>query len=138
MIRSQMQKAAMRGYARRSLVRNIVTFQAEPPLESSVPERPCSVALVQDRGFYGEISSQLWEDQLLQLVPNAFGMSFASLEIAAQEELQQDLSNTVTMNPLVVLIARGPLVSWWAQLYLESYPLAGMILVDPLPLDWQK
>jgi hypothetical protein len=48
-------------------------------------------------------------------------------------ELRSDLAQF--LNPQIALIARGPLVSWVAQLHLESNPLAGLILIDPLPLD---
>jgi hypothetical protein len=114
--------------------RSIVTLHQEPPLDSSIPERPCSIALVQDRGLYGEISAQFWEDQCLEIIPTQLGMPFASLEVDAQENsLATDIASL--SNPLVVLVARGPLVSWWAQLYLESYSLAGLVLVDPLPLE---
>lgn len=117
---------------RRFHKRSIVTFQAEPPLDSTVPERPCSIALAQDRGLYGELSAQLWEDQCSTMIPNEFGMTFASLELERQEDLEADLTSLST--PQAVLVARGPLVSWWAQLHLESYSLAGVILIDPLML----
>jgi hypothetical protein len=37
--------------------------------------------------------------------------------------------------PHAVLIARGPWMCWMAQFYLEDLPLAGLVMIDPLPLD---
>lgn len=34
-----------------------------------------------------------------------------------------------------VLVARGPWMSWMAQFYLESLPLSGLVMVDPLPFN---
>jgi hypothetical protein len=47
------------------------------------------------------------------------------------EELKSDL------NPIndAILVTRGPLSSWCAQFYLESYPLQGLVMVDPVLLD---
>ncbi|CAB9517968.1 expressed unknown protein [Seminavis robusta] len=123
----------------RGCVRNVVTLLEEPPLDSPIPERPCTVALVQD-SLYGPASTSLWKAQLRSLVPTEFGMSFANLDLSHEQEKQQGLlaldalqSDLLQMEtPQVVLIARGPLVSWWAQLYLESFSLAGLVLVDPL------
>jgi hypothetical protein len=123
--------------------RTIVTILEEPPLDSTIPERPLTVALIQDRPLYGTvstastISTTQWSEMLQTTVTKEFGMSFASLDIGTTydpygglEELQYDLSQLMT--PQVLLIARGPLVSWWSQLYLEDFSLAGLILVDPL------
>lgn len=131
--------------------RTIVTSFEEPPLDSTVPELPCTVVLLQDNDIYGESSTTNWEKELRRAIPHEFGMSFgaASLHSPALNnssedhddeileesltELRNDLSQI--MNPQIILIARGPLVSWIAQLHLESNPLAGLVMIDPLLLD---
>jgi hypothetical protein len=35
----------------------------------------------------------------------------------------------------VVLVSRGPISSLCAQYYLESCPLLGLVMIDPIPLD---
>ena len=118
-------------------------------MHSSIPERPCTIALVQDNGFYDKESTKQWQDALRRVGPTQLGMTVANFEwndlrkptaeddrnILEQglEALQMDMAQL--MSPHVVLIARGPLVSWVSQLYLESFSVAGLVLVDPLPLD---
>jgi len=41
------------------------------------------------------------------------------------------MSEDLMQHPSIVLVARGPLVSWVAQFYLESLPLSGLVMVDP-------
>jgi hypothetical protein len=120
--------------------RTIVTLLEEPPIDSNIPERPLTVVLVQDNPLYGTVSTTQWRDQLRITATQEFGMSFASLDLGIPnstddmygglEELQNDLSQL--MAPQVLIMARGPLVSWWSQLHLEDFSLAGLILVDPL------
>jgi hypothetical protein len=50
---------------------------------------------------------------------------------SALAEMKRDLST----RPDGVLIARGPMMSWLAQFYLESLSLSGLVMVDPLQLD---
>jgi hypothetical protein len=38
----------------------------------------------------------------------------------------------------VVLVTRGPWMSWQATFYLESLPLAGLVMIDPMQLDDQN
>lgn len=130
-----------------------MTFEEEPPLHSTIPERPCTVALVQDTGLYTAQSTRQWQDELRQIFPNQQGITFANFEWKwenvnddesgggsgrcaveqGMEHLYLDMAQL--MSPHVVLVARGPLVGWISQLYLESFSLAGLVLVDPLPLD---
>ena len=49
------------------------------------------------------------------------------------EEMKTDLSRSRFHD--AVLVARGPLASWTALLYLESLPLTGLVCVDPIPFD---
>lgn len=110
--------------------RTIVTESIEPPPGSTIPERPCEVVLIQDP-FY----QTCWQGAFSQVLPNERGLHFCNISMddclslaEGLSELQQDLSGL----PNPVLIARGPLVSLVAQYYLESLPLAGLVLVDPI------
>lgn len=49
----------------------------------------------------------------------------------ALNQLMQDLSG----NPDSVLVARGPWMSWLSQFFLESLPVKGLVMVDPMSLD---
>ena len=48
------------------------------------------------------------------------------------EEMKMDLA---TRFHDAVVVARGPIASWTALLYLESLPLKGLVCVDPIPFD---
>ena len=50
----------------------------------------------------------------------------------ALQEMKNDLS---LEGPNMVLVTRGPWMSWMASFYLESLPLAGLVMVDPMQLD---
>ncbi|GAX10679.1 hypothetical protein FisN_14Lh190 [Fistulifera solaris] len=115
--------------------RNLLTLMEEPALTSLVPERPCTIVLAEDEGFNSQ-SWNTWRPSLVQ----EHGFSFAQCSITANDdfdaalrELSNDLSHGIA--PHVVLLSRGPMISWLAQFYLESLPLQGLIMVDPLPLD---
>jgi hypothetical protein len=90
--------------------------------------------LAEDEGFY----SQSWNTWRSTLV-DEHGFSFAHLSITADDfdaalrELSNDLSHLIA--PHTVLLSRGPMISWLAQFYLESLPIKGLIMVDPLPMD---
>ena len=105
-------------------------------------ERPCPVILAEDSLY----SDQSWTPVCEERFPNVHGMpyqqfSWSSTDTtidmdAALSELSRDLStSSISSSPQTVLIARGPWMSWMALFYLESLPLAGLVLVDPLPLD---
>ena len=116
--------------------RNLLTSPVEPPL--TMTERPCGVVLAED-ALYAENS---WKTVCENRFPNVHGMSFRNFSwpLSAKEELDMDfalaeMSRDLSSNPQTLLIARGPWLSWMALFYLESLPLAGLVLVDPLPLD---
>jgi hypothetical protein len=112
--------------------RLVMTESVEPPPTSTVPERPCEVALAQD-----SIYNSCWQEPFSQILPYERGLHYYSISMEANslqnglDVLTQDLSSL----PNVVLVARGPIVSLIAQYYLESLPLAGLILVDPILID---
>jgi hypothetical protein len=106
----------------------------DPPLDCEVLEKPCTVLLMEDRAIYEDS----WIDSFQVAIPRTYGMSFASITFREEcefdemlEELKSDLN---TIND-AVLVTRGPLSSWCAQFYLESFPLQGLAMVDPVVLD---
>ena len=116
--------------------RSMLTHIEEPALNNLVPERPCTIVLAEEEeGFYSN-SWNSWRTNLVQ----EHGFSFAQLQLvtasdfdSALRELSSDLSSLNASN--CVFISRGPILSWLAQFYLESLPLAGLVMVDPLLLD---
>ena len=107
-----------------------MTESIEPPLSSLVREKPCTLVLVEDQGLY----DTSWHSSLRHSLPNEHGLQYCqqtitlSSLVAALSEMTDDLA----MMPSIVLLARGPVASWVAQYYLESVPLAGLIMVDPV------
>lgn len=107
----------------------------EPPLDCKVLEKPCTLLLLEDPW----VSKSSWKDSFAEQVPKSYGMSFASVEVSWEEggvegaiqELKQDLSQV----PDALLVARGPFSCWSAAFYLESFPLLGLIMVDPIQFD---
>jgi hypothetical protein len=116
--------------------RSLLTSVLEPPLNSSVPERPCTVILAQDEYFYKSAS---WDGHFSQKLTQDYGLSYAQWQLSTAhtdfDSALQEMSRDLSSIPSQVLVARGPWVSWMAQFYLESLSLAGLVLVDPLPLD---
>ena len=117
---------------RKTSYRGVLSTILEPPPVQY--ERPCTIVVAEDSGIYEESLSQG-----LRHVTDQFGMSAtqytlpsscASLEYALQD-MSRDLSNIQG----AVLVARGPWISWQAQFYLESLPLAGLVMIDPISFD---
>jgi hypothetical protein len=122
------------------------------PLRSmNVAERPCTVILSEDVGVLDGVwtkrKQDSWHSVFSTSIPECHGMSYAcrravvsdstnnnnnsSALDAALTELKTDLDSI----QLPVLIARGPWNCWMAQFYLESLPLSGLVMVDPLGFD---
>jgi hypothetical protein len=90
---------------------------------------------------------QQWRSSFSLFYPSR-GIQFASIDITASnheqdettttlESMEQTLSRDISSlseSAYTILIARGPIQSLVAQYYLESLPLAGLVLVDPLIL----
>lgn len=111
----------------------IMTESIEPPLSSKIPERPCTVVLAQDAALY----EACWRDSFSQVLPKERGIHYCSVAIdtTTLQEGLDELKDDLQALPNVVLVARGPFVSLVAQYYLESLPLKGLILVDPITLN---
>lgn len=135
----------------------------EPPLDSSVTERPCTVVLMEDESLY----ANSWRNDFQTILPRDYGISFTSL--CKNERPDTAAATTTTKSPSpssslsdsghptttrrnfsmrldvmkemlppirdAILVCRGPLSSLCAQYYLESYPLQGLIMVDPILID---
>jgi hypothetical protein len=116
-----------------------LTEAAEPPLldDASVPERPCTVILSEHPELYNGSS---WHEVFQRRFPAELGMTYRRWSMDptktenvddALNQLLRDLAGV----PDAVLVARGPWMSWISQFFLESLPLKGLIMVDPVPLD---
>jgi hypothetical protein len=112
----------------------IVLSASEPPLDSDVTEKPFTVILIEDQFLY----KNSWVKSFQNSIPQRYGMSFASLSFPGENRVNQILESLKTdlaHIPDSVLVARGPRSSWAAQLYLESLPLRGLVMVDPILFD---
>lgn len=113
-----------------------MTESIEPPPSSSIPERPCTVVLTQDDSLY----ENSWRELFSQVLPHKRGLHYCNLSLDARslheglDLLEKDLVSL----PNIVLITRGPIVSLVAQYYLESLPLAGLVMVDPILYPFPK
>jgi hypothetical protein len=117
--------------------RTLLTQAVEPCPSSGIPERPCTVILAEHTDMYGGNS---WHSVFQRRFPADFGVTYRhwSADPArtltvddALNQLMQDLSGI----PDAVLVARGPWMSWLSQFFLESLPVKGLVMVDPMPLD---
>jgi hypothetical protein len=117
-------------------LRPIVSSISEPPFDSTVIEKPFTVMLMEDRFIY----DNTWEDSLKKAIPRDYGMSFISLSFPEEhtfDQVVEDLKTDMSRFNDAILIARGPLSSWSAQFYLESFPLKGLVMIDPILFDQQ-
>uniref|UniRef100_A0A7S3L4Q7 Uncharacterized protein n=1 Tax=Amphora coffeiformis TaxID=265554 RepID=A0A7S3L4Q7_9STRA len=114
--------------------RSLMTPTIEPP--PNVTESPLSMILAEDEGFY----SSSWHDTFAAQVPEQHGMGYRMFSLAADtanfDAALQEMKNEISLEgPNSVLVTRGPWMSWMASFYLESLPLAGLVMVDPMQLD---
>jgi hypothetical protein len=91
------------------------------------------VVLAEDLSLY----AKSWHDEFLEELPQHRGLEYGYLGIKGITlgERLDHFTRELASIPSVVLVSRGPLVSWTALYYLESLPLAGLIMVDPIPYD---
>ena len=130
--------------ARRSLVTDVVA----PPLDSQLPELPVTLILAEDDGFYGDESPSSWHKEFAETLPTEYGMSYGRFSMSPNtsnlDQAMQEMKNNLTSDATtfsasnVILVARGPWMSWMAQFYLQDLPLAGLVMVDPMLLDDQN
>jgi hypothetical protein len=125
----------------------------EPQLDGEVLEKPCTVVLMEPRDIqYGSNNDDdarptSWLPAFQTKIPLTCGMSFASILFQSDSDGRMcttSLDVTSCLNELkvsslsrmhdTVLVARGPFASICAQYYLESLPLQGLIMVDPILL----
>lgn len=125
-----------------SATRRIVSASIPVPNDVSM-ERPEAVALVES-----EIYRDSWAESASRFFPGA-GMHFTQVDLFSnqlreknkrsaptlgklEQTLAQDLSSTAY--GYCIVIARGPIQCLLSQYFVESLPLAGLVLVDPLLL----
>eukprot|EP00934_Nitzschia_sp_Nitz4_P009145 Nitzschia sp. Nitz4//scaffold183_size43938//39202//39945//NITZ4_007277-RA/size43938-processed-gene-0.10-mRNA-1//1//CDS//3329539635//9135//frame0 len=121
-------------WASRQVYRNIVSDYTEPPLDSTIVEKPCTVVLLEDSGYY-ETS---WKEAFQHSFPKEYGMSFASLSFSSEDDLKGMVDELkVDLPPIVdaVFVTRGPIASWVTMYYLESFAVQGLVMVDPIHFD---
>lgn len=140
--------ASLRRSACLHLRRSIVTSSIEPSLDARI-ERPETIVLTES-----SLYSNSWNEAFQSFYPKQ-GLHFSSIDMfrshpdetdtqisssvkSLEHVLASDLSHLATSIGIgsahTVLIARGPIQCLTAQYFLESLPLAGLILVDPLLL----
>jgi hypothetical protein len=127
--------------------RTLMTSIIEPPAGSTIPELPLTLILTEDQGFYGDADDKKtsWHHDFQSTLPSQYGMSYGQFSMSpttasldqAMQELKSDLV-TFSSPSNVVLVTRGPWMSWMAQFYLEDLPLAALVMVDPMQLDDQN
>lgn len=122
--------------------RSKVTLSVEPPpiLLDGYVERPGVLALMEST-LYRDSWSQS-SRPFVSTFPNR-GIHFLSIDVFSGlsssstvsesfSQMHSELANDLSTHADVVLVARGPLPCLVAQFYLESLPLSGLILIDPL------
>lgn len=103
-------------------------------------ERPYNVVLAEDIGLFDDGPEQTkssWAPMLSRQLPNVHGIAFRTWRPSPETpatlgETQFELEKDLGEIPKLVLVARGPILSWITTFYLESMSAAGVILVDPL------
>ena len=92
-----------------------------------------------------ELSS--WAETFRSRIPRDYGMSFASIFLQMRSDSTTERTATIldALEALkasslpnmadALLVARGPLSALCAQYYLESFPLKGLIMIDPVLLE---
>jgi hypothetical protein len=140
----------------RKFERGLFTSVVEPQLSrpaTLVPELPCTVVLAEDKSLYESSWHDLFQQQFPDPTADVDGAcAYAYWDLAstttmdgAINTLARDLKSPSTpespvLPPLhnVVFVARGPVVSWILQFHLESLPLLGLVLIDPLDFDGKE
>lgn len=115
---------------------------SETPHDCEVLEKPCTLVLLEDPWFY----QTAWHDSLQANVPSRHGMAFASLTLDGT--FSSSTTSSTYLNGMIdemkadlpdihdaVLVTRGPIASRVALFYLESFPLKGLVMVDPFSFD---
>jgi hypothetical protein len=123
---------------------------------SRPPERPCTLVLAEDFGSlestvhrtHASVSSSLrrppksWHDSFSNVFPQQYGIAYTQWSLPEEDHATFDVALTTMKRDFVtsglqqpVMITRGPVMSWLVQFYLESLPLAGLVMVDPLPFN---
>ena len=146
--RASLRRAAHQLHQRRS----IVTSSIEPSLDARM-ERPETIVLAESSLYSNSNNTSSWKEAFESFYPK-HGLHFSSIDMlrsaddsgtqrmtsiqSLKQTLATDLTGLATKIGIgaahTELIARGPVQCLAAQYFLESLPLAGLVLVDPLLL----
>ena len=121
------------------LKRTKVTSSIEPPplLPDGYVESPGVIALLES-----SLYRNAWSRPFASAFPDR-GVHFLSVDVFSDlsssftvsesfAQMHTELATDLSPHAEVTLVARGPLPCLVAQYYLESLPLSGLILADPL------
>jgi hypothetical protein len=117
---------------------------SEPPLDSQILEKPCTVVLVESNdypacGNHHNTTQPLWRHTFQTKIPTECGMSFAYMtsqsHLKVSEYVHAMKSSDLPRLSDAVLVTRGWFSSLCALYYLESLHLQGVVMVDPLPFQ---
>lgn len=137
--------------------RRIVTLSQEPWIVDKsgnlIRERAYSVLLMEDSlpyllNHYANTVASSWSQVFRDFFPpRGVPFKYSSLSnISATDDKETLISQVMSelihdivqeegsMPSSTVLVTRGPILSLVAQYYLESWPLAGLVMIDPLLL----
>ena len=128
-----------------------MTSSIDPSLDAQM-ERPETIVLTESSLYFSSNNSNTsWKEAFESFYPKQ-GLHFSSIDMlrsadfnsqittvkTLEQTLASDLSHLATSIGIgaahTVLVARGPIQCLTAQYFLESLPLAGLVLVDPLLL----
>ena len=147
-----LRRASLRRAPRLHL-RSIVTSSIEPSLDARI-ERPETFVLTESSLYSNSTNTNTsWREAFESFYPKQ-GLHFSSIDMlrSADESTTQKITSVKSLEQILasdvshlatsigigaahtVLIARGPIQCLAAQYFLESLPLAGLVLVDPLLL----
>jgi hypothetical protein len=125
------------------LLRNYLSPTIEVPPDAKI-ERPYTVVLAEDIGLFDDGPEQInasWGPRFASELPREHGIPFrmwrpsrasSTTPTPTLDDTRLELEYDLGSIPRLILVARGPILSWMASFYLESMPAAGVILVDPL------
>ena len=112
-----------------------VSSIVEPPLDCQVLEKPCTLILLEDAWLY----HSSWEHTFQENIPSQYGMSFMSMTFTPSrsnlEAMIEEMKNDLATIHDAILVTRGPIATWVALFYLESFSLKGLVMIDPIPFD---
>jgi hypothetical protein len=137
-------------------------FVSVPPLGFDVTYASSSSSYSSPLQTANQRKFKSWHRSFSNLFPNQWGIAYTKWSLSdpndfyndacpddssitttkmtfdmALSTMKNDFRTLGSLLPQPILVARGPVLSWMAQFYLESLPLAGLIMIDPIPFTTQ-